>query len=302
MPHGARLSVLCQMFGQNVAGRVRTTGYWNKLTTGAFISDGFVAWRPNRAVPWCSATGVRATATAYTRGTGVIIRRGPDTRHPAVGRLSNRQRFGVACQQWGQRVRGPATTSPIWNVLATGRQVPDALTLWRPGRPSLPWCGQAGWTVPPTPSNFIRRVAPGARMSQARYRVPASVTIAQAILESGWGKSLLTRRDHNYFGIKCFGAPGTIAIGCRGYATHECGGGKCWRTRATFRVYRNLAGSMLDHAKWLAERPRYRGAFRYYLSPGRFAAAIHRAGYATSPVYARNLIRIMSRYNLYRFN
>ena len=49
--------------------------------------------------------------------------------------------------------------------------------------------------------------------------MPASVTIAQSILESGWGRSYLTRRDHSYFGIKCFGNAGTIALGCRSYAT-----------------------------------------------------------------------------------
>ncbi|WP_189113513.1 sporangiospore maturation cell wall hydrolase GsmA [Pilimelia terevasa] len=299
---GTRLSVNCQVFGQGMAGRARTTGYWDKLTSGAYLSDAYVRWYPNRSVPWCSASGHRAVAAVYSRTATVTVHRGPDTRYAVVGRLSNRQRFGVACQQWGQRVQGPRTSSPIWNVLATGRQVPDALTLWRPGRPALPWCGQSPWSGPVSQSTFIRRVAPGAQAGQRAYRVPASVTIAQAILESGWGSSGLTRRDHNYFGIKCFGNPGQVAVGCRSYATHECGGGRCWKTRASFRVYRNLNGSMVDHGRWLAERPRYAGAFRYRLSPERFAMAIHRAGYATSPVYAANLIRIMRRYHLYRFN
>jgi flagellar protein FlgJ len=152
------------------------------------------------------------------------------------------------------------------------------------------------------PAGFITRVAPGARRGARRYRVPASVTIAQAILESGWGRSRLTRRDHNYFGIKCFGRPGLIAIGCRSYATHECGRGRCWRTRAHFRAYRNASGSMADHGHFLVVNPRYRGAFRHWRKPDRFAVAIHRAGYATSPTYARNLIRIMRRYDLYRYD
>jgi flagellar protein FlgJ len=209
----------------------------------------------------------------------------------------------VRCQKWGERITGPRLASSAWNLLHNGRYISDSLVAWRPSRPLLPWCGQAPPTVPPTTAyGFIIRVAPGARRGMARFRVPASVTIAQAILESGWGRSGLTRRDHNYFGIKCFGNPGTIAVGCRAYATSECGGGRCWRTTAQFRAYRNTAASMADHGHFLVVNPRYRPAFRFTRNANRFAVAIHKAGYATSPTYARNLIRIMKRYNLYRFD
>ena len=59
---------------------------------------------------------------------------------------------------------------------------------------------------------------------------------------------------------------------------------------------------MVDHGRFLVVNPRYRGAFRFTRSRNRFAVAIHRAGYATSPTYARKLIRIMKRHNLYRFD
>lgn len=153
-----------------------------------------------------------------------------------------------------------------------------------------------------TPAQFIARVAEPARAGMRQYRVPASVTIAQAILESGWGGSGLTRRDHNFFGIKCFGSPGTIAVGCRSYATSECGSSGCYRTSAQFRAYRHATDSFADHGRFLVVNDRYRNAFNYTSNPDRFAVEIHKAGYATSPTYAQNLTKIMKQYDLYRFD
>ena len=128
------------------------------------------------------------------------------------------------------------------------------------------------------------------------------MTIAQSILESGWGRSGLTRRDHSYFGIKCFGTPGTIAVGCRTYATTECEGDRCFPTTAAFRAYRNAAGSFADHGNFLKVNSRYQNAFKYSTNPDQFAREIHKAGYATSPSYANDLIALMKQYNLYRYD
>lgn len=152
---------------------------------------------------------------------------------------------------------------------------------------------------------FLRRVARPARDGYRAYRVPASVTIAQAILESGWGRSGLAVNDSNYFGIKCSGGKfGTIAIGCHDYPTSEYDR----RTRrykkvtASFRVYRSAGGSFRDHGAFLRYNSRYAPAFRYSRAPERFAQAIAAAGYATSPTYASSLIRLMRQYNLYRYD
>jgi flagellar protein FlgJ len=134
------------------------------------------------------------------------------------------------------------------------------------------------------------------------YRVPASVTVAQAILESGWGRSALTQDGNSYFGMKCFDDPGTDASGCRPYATQECAGSSCYATDATFRVYDSALASFSDHARSLASLPRYRTAFDFAGDADRFAGAIAEAGYATSPTYTRDLIAIMRQYDLYRFD
>ena len=132
--------------------------------------------------------------------------------------------------------------------------------------------------------------------------MPTSVTIAQAIHESGWGRSGLNRDGNSYFGMKCFGSPGIIATGCRPYATTECSQESCYGTRASFRIYTNVWASFKDHGLALATLARYRKAFRYVNDPNRFAIEIHKAGYATGPTYAKSLIRIMKQYNLYRFD
>ncbi|WP_035698697.1 glucosaminidase domain-containing protein, partial [Glycomyces tenuis] len=81
-----------------------------------------------------------------------------------------------------------------------------------------PWCGQAPPSVPgDTEQDFIDRHAAAAQESRRATGVPASVTLAQAILETGWGDSALAREDHNIFGMKCFGSPGSHAIGSVSY-------------------------------------------------------------------------------------
>lgn len=132
--------------------------------------------------------------------------------------------------------------------------------------------------------------------------MPVSVSVAQAILESGWGGSALTRQGNAYFGIKCFGTPGPVAAGCRPYQTRECDDDDCFGTTGTFRVYRTAVGSFDDHGRFLAVNPRYQPAFAHTGNPDRFAREIHKAGYATDPSYSDQLIGLMRQFDLYRFD
>ncbi|HEX5144678.1 MAG TPA: sporangiospore maturation cell wall hydrolase GsmA, partial [Mycobacterium sp.] len=184
-----------------------------------------------------------------------------------------------------------------------GRYVSDAFVRWSPEQPFIPWCGQAPQSVPPaTRAAFINQAIGPAQASMKRYGVPASVTIAQAILESGTGASTLTRVDHSLFGMKCFGSPGPVALGCRDYATHECNTNGCWSTSASFRAYGTQAQSFADHGLMLASLSRYDAAFAYTYQPDKFAQALQTGGYATSKSYAKNLITLMKQYNLYRYD
>ena len=143
---------------------------------------------------------------------------------------------------------------------------------------------------------FISLVAPGAVAAQQRYGIPAAVTIAQAIDESGWGRSVLATADHNLFGIKGTGPAGRDMLPTR---EHENG---VWVTRtAPFRVYHDVAESIEDHGRLLATDPAYRSAMASRGRPDAFATALTGV-YATDPGYGSHLIALMRLYHLYRYD
>jgi Mannosyl-glycoprotein endo-beta-N-acetylglucosaminidase len=143
---------------------------------------------------------------------------------------------------------------------------------------------------------FISLVAPGAIAAEQRYGVPAAVTIAQAIDESGWGQSELATADHNLFGIKGAGPAGRDMRPTREYENGA------WVTRdAPFRVYHNITESIDDHGRLLATGAAYRHAMASRHLPDAFATALTGV-YATDPGYGSNLIALMRLYHLYRYD
>ena len=143
---------------------------------------------------------------------------------------------------------------------------------------------------------FISEVAPGAVAAQRRYGIPAAVTIAQAIDESGWGQSQLATADHNLFGIKGTGPAGTVVL-----PTEEYQDGTWVATTASFRVYNSVAESIADHSRLLATGESYQQAMANRHAPDAFANDLSGV-YATDPNYGSNLIAIMRLYNLYRYD
>jgi Mannosyl-glycoprotein endo-beta-N-acetylglucosaminidase len=147
-----------------------------------------------------------------------------------------------------------------------------------------------------TQQAFISLVAPGAIAAEQRYGVPAAVTIAQAIDESGWGQSELATADHNLFGIKGAGPAGRDMQPTREYENGA------WVTRtAPFRVYHNIAESIDDHGRLLATGAAYRHAMASRHLPDAFATALTGV-YATDPGYGSSLIALMRLYHLYRYD
>ena len=303
---GAMVGVMCQVFGQTLTGPVTTSAWWEVDSRGFYISDAYIAWSSTRpTVPWCGVNSDRAvTATARVDSTGLSVRTGPSVDDTKVGSKVNGAELTVVCRVWGQTVSGVEGRTAAWSKLTTGQYVSEAFVHWAPEQPFMPWCGEAPRSVPPsTTAAFIKQAVAPAQASMERYNVPASVTIAQAILESGTGASALTRVDHAVFGMKCFGDPGPVAVGCRSYGTHECGSnGKCYSTSASFRAYKTDADSYKDHGLMLSTLSRYQPTFAFTNDPDKFAQALQKAGYATSPKYATNLISVMKRYNLYQYD
>ena len=143
---------------------------------------------------------------------------------------------------------------------------------------------------------FISKIAPGAIAAQRKYGVPASVTIAQAIDESGWGNSTLATRDHNLFGIKGTGPAGTASLPSQEYQT-----GQLVTSTHSFRVYHSTAESIDDHGKLLATSGYYRRSMADRRNPNAFAQSLTGI-YATDPSYGAKLISLMRQYNLYRYD
>ena len=125
-----------------------------------------------------------------------------------------------------------------------------------------------------------------------KYHIPASITLAQGLLESGAGQSELAQKSNNHFGIKCHSS----WEGKRTYHDDDAAG-EC------FRVYKNVRDSYEDHSMFLATGSRYAFLFKFGQTDyENWARGLKRAGYATSPTYADKLIEIIERYDLDRFD
>jgi flagellum-specific peptidoglycan hydrolase FlgJ len=142
-----------------------------------------------------------------------------------------------------------------------------------------------------TPQDFIAAVSPAACTSMHSTKIPASFTVAESALESGWGAHA---PGFNLFGIKAdpsWTGPVTVQ------RTREFMSGVWTFVDAKFRAYPDWLGSISDHAQFLLTNPRYQPAFAY-ASGILFAQAIAAAGYATDPDYAQKIAEIIRAHSL----
>ncbi len=124
-----------------------------------------------------------------------------------------------------------------------------------------------------------------------KYQIPASITLAQGLFESGAGRSELATKGNNHFGIKCHGWTGR-SISKDDDAANEC-----------FRAYDNVRESFEDHSKFLARNSRYARLFQLKQNDYRgWANGLKACGYATNPNYARKLIDLIELYNLSQYD
>ncbi len=123
------------------------------------------------------------------------------------------------------------------------------------------------------------------------YGIPASITLAQGVLESGAGKSELARYGNNHFGIKCNGWTG------RKQYHDDDARGEC------FRAYDSAYESYVDHSKFLSGNKRYSSLFHLKTTDYKgWAKGLKACGYATNPVYAKQLISIIELYGLHELD
>ncbi|GAA3953812.1 flagellar assembly peptidoglycan hydrolase FlgJ [Allohahella marinimesophila] len=145
-----------------------------------------------------------------------------------------------------------------------------------------------------TPAEFVETLLPHARQVAEELGADPKVLLAQAALETGWGKHMITGTDgapsYNLFGIKA----GSDWTGDKAeILTTEFRGGVAMKERAEFRAYDSYADSFQDYLKFLGSKPRYAEAVAVASDHVGFSNALQQAGYATDPEYASKIQRIV---------
>lgn len=140
--------------------------------------------------------------------------------------------------------------------------------------------------------DYILRFSPVAMEKMRDFKIPASITLAQGLLESGNGNSKLATQANNHFGIKCHKEWSGKTFFMDDDEKNEC-----------FRAYKNPDDSYRDHSLFLTQRPRYGFLFELNLMDYEaWAKGLSKAGYATNPMYPQLLTRLIERHQLYRFD
>ncbi len=135
---------------------------------------------------------------------------------------------------------------------------------------------------------YIDKFAPLAIEEMNEYHIPASITLAQACLESADGNSELSRKSNNHFGIKCNNGWNGPSVRHDDDERNEC-----------FRKYSDPLESFRDHSRYLVNGMRYQFLFDYNISDyKKWANGLKRAGYATDPAYPAKLIKIIEDFRL----
>lgn len=140
--------------------------------------------------------------------------------------------------------------------------------------------------------HYIKTFSEVAQLEMEAYGIPASITLAQGLLESGYGKGELARKTNNHFGIKCH-------TGWQGdYDFHDDDAkGEC------FRKYNHPMYSYRDHSIFLSTRSRYAFLFDYKTTDYKsWARGLRKAGYATDKKYPQKLIYLIEKHELYQYD
>lgn len=248
--------------------------------------------------------------------------------------LANQQQLGLAdvmVQQLSRSaVRQPKSGTPALAPSLTPPSRPAEHTLPLPPRPpvtpaalhtsprasgdvgsTLPVSAPAAPALPKQPLDFVRDVLPHAERAGNALGVDPVLLVAQAALETGWGRALPTTASgkalspvagkelpvpgpvssHHYFGIKADARWQGKTISS---PTLEYVDGVPQRQRAQFRAYESVAESFDDYTRFIQSSPRYAGALKQPDNPVAYAEGLQQGGYATDPAYANKLLRVFN--------
>ncbi len=193
--------------------------------------------------------------------------------------------LGIKPQETAPSVENPSPRALVRSHVAPSPSPSDTTVATHRASPAseIPW-------PPATPQAFVKEVLPYAQSAAEKIGVSPQVLIAQAALESGWGKRVPTGADgqssFNLFGIKA--GPdwqGKVAI----VPTVEYRDGVACREKARFRAYGSIQASFNDYARLITTQPRYRQALESADDAAAYLRRLQEAGYATDPRYAQKI-------------
>jgi flagellum-specific peptidoglycan hydrolase FlgJ len=145
----------------------------------------------------------------------------------------------------------------------------------------------------PNVKSYIETFSHASIAEMDKFGIPASITMAQAIIESRSGTSILAVKNNNHFGIKCF--------------SKSCPKGHCSNHtddhhKDFFRMYTTKEGSWRAHSEFLVNQARYKGLLKFGKNYKLWAVKLREFGYATDPTYDKKLIGIIEKYELYKLD
>ncbi len=208
------------------------------------------------------------------------------------------QRNVVLQVQWGD-LADSAQSMAIPAGAGKGGMQPEAPPPEEPDEGKAPLSATDVWADKPGDTEkdrrykaYIRRFEKVARTEMEKFGIPASISMAQGLVESDGGASVLATRNNNHFGIKCF--------------SRSCKKGHCSNFsddhhKDFFRIYGSAWESWRAHSKLLANG-KYKKLKKYGKDYKAWARGLKSLGYATDPNYANKLIRVIRRYQLYRLD
>lgn len=264
------------------------------------------------ATPQAQASGERQQAKSLWSSSGKPLpvpaagrddRAALNARRLALpGKLSDRQVAGIsgAYTKAASDAQGQALGNGSWrqgkaydaqqDASQASADASSAKMSVKPGKPMFA-----------SADDFVATMMPMAERAAKRIGVDPRYLVAQAALETGWGKKMIAQRDgsssHNLFGVKS----GSSWDGASARATtSEYENGKQVREVASFRAYNSFEQSFQDYVSFLQNNDRYQGALDSTARPDQFMKELQRAGYATDPQYARKVSQIAKQMQVYQ--
>lgn len=207
--------------------------------------------------------------------------------------LANSQGMGLAKEFEQQLGSDPKSASSSADLSMSGRRLFNVrqVASSQPTEAAAPVEPMPRWS-PDSPEAFIRDLWPMAQLVADKLGITPEVLIAQAALETGWGRKMPAgdKDSMNLFGIKADSRwkGEKVSVSTLEYREHVA-----VRERASFRAYDSTEKSMEDYAAFLQNNPRYETALKHAADPNRFLQELQQAGYATDPRYAEKIQGIM---------